>query len=281
MLRNYLIGTLIFLSASSFLKANELEQVEYELPSLVAESPEDAAPISDPVAAEELSPAPEPIVEIPLHLKPEEIPPPPAGMPGAESTTRRPAIPLEEQKFEKRFEVEIGTSFLPYDALYKPMLIETSMNWEFAKDWIWEIGRFGWAVTKFSSGLRDQVYSDLRNELQNVEGVDIDSLNVLEGDEMKHLRFVAGGSMAYRLFQGQVKLARKKDFQHEWLLRAGGAYLNFKKVKDQAGPLVGAEIRFRFDDHFDARLNADQVIGVMSKRQRSIGIFGIGFGYRF
>jgi len=97
---------------------------------------------------------------------------------------------------------------------------------------------------------------------------------------MKKLRFIAGSSMGYRFLDGELTAFRKKQFHHEWIFNLGGMYLNMKN-KHQAGPTVGAQVRFKFDQHFHAQIRADQVIGVMMKRQNSIGIFGLGMGYRF
>jgi hypothetical protein len=272
MLRHHLVFILFFsLGLNEIAFASGLEQYDY--------TEESVAEVGETVP-QTIETTPETIETAPPTETIHAAPPAPTESIVLEAAPVTPMVPSAAPAFQKKFEIELGTKVLPYDALYKPLLLEASMHWEFAEDWLWEIGRFGWAVTKFSSGLREQVYRDLKAELQGVDEVDLDSLRVLEGDEMKHLRFVTGSTMAYRLFQGQVRLARKKDFQHEWLVRLGGAYLNFKD-DHQAGPMIGAQVRFGFDDRFDARLNFDQVIGVMMARQRSIGMMGLSFGYRW
>jgi len=277
-------------------KADSLEQLEYglaEAPSDESASPTAELPIQPLPAPSPLPlPAPMPVENAaPLQgATPNEATDSPA------SSTAQPETPAQPErkesfvvqppasptsaKFEKKFEFQLGTSFLPYDALYQPLLLEASLQWEFKKDWLWEIGRFGWAITKLSSGLKDQVQNDLQRELAGVPGIDPKGIKVFEGNEMKKLRFVAGGSMGYRLLDGELTAFRKKKIHHEWIFNLGGTYFNMRN-KHQVGPTLGAQVRFKFNDHFNAQIRADQTIGVMMKRQNSIGIFGIGLGYRF
>lgn len=174
----------------------------------------------------------------------------------------------------------LGAVYLPYDAQYKPFVLETSGAYNFNNYISWEVYRFGWALGRYATGLRGQVYNDLHRQLDGVSGVDVNSIQVLGDNGMKNLRFYVGSNVQFRLFEVNVNMSQKLQFKHEWLATLGSTYFDMKS-QSQVAIDIGVRMKSYIDEHWYVDVRFNQNLGVTDDRQRSIGLFGLGIGYKF
>lgn len=208
------------------------------------------------------------------------LPPPPADLLAPASPVAEVIPHLDLKKGPSPWSSTLGLSFLPYDALYKPMVLEASFSYQLAPRWNFEFLKFGWAFWKYSTGLRGRVYNDLQRELTGAPNVDVNSLQVLQGDEMKKLLMFSGSSVYFKAFEGEMRMSATKKFKHDWHFGVGGTYFYMRSVH-QAGVDLGTRINFHMNERAHIQVRANQIVGVTSDRQNSIGIFGLAMGYRF
>src|SRR5437868_4944948 len=61
----------------------------------------------------------------------------------------------------KRISLGAEFTYLPLDAYYKPMLIEGTLSYQFTDFLSWEVGRFGYSLANYNTGLSANINQQL------------------------------------------------------------------------------------------------------------------------
>lgn len=192
-------------------------------------------------------------------------------------------LPLQAQdEFEKvqvlespryslldRFVIDADFTYLPLDAYYKPLVLEAAVSYQFHDLMTWEIGRFGYSLYNYDTGLEDSINNTLSPVSQQV---DEDELY------LKRLRFRGSSTFFLNVFYSKSNFFNKSITYHQWQIGAGPSFYDMKS-ENQLGLDFVLKVRFFLNNQFSLNIRGGHTIGFKSDVPKNITFLTLGAGF--
>lgn len=167
-----------------------------------------------------------------------------------------------------RFVLDLEISFLPLDAYYKPLNVETALSYQFTDFFTWEGVRVGYSLTNIDTGLKTAIERDNPGSA------------VTSALELGDFRYKVGTAGYVNLLYSKSNLFNRSIIYHYWQVGLGTTYYDFTDTS-QVTADVNVRVRFFLTDYLTANVRVGQSFGFKSGAPKSITNVGLGVGFAF
>lgn len=164
-----------------------------------------------------------------------------------------------------RFVFDVGFSYLPLDAYYKPALVEASVAYQPTDLFSWDMIRFGYKMYNQDTGLKASVEAQTGRTL-------IDPT-------IRTFKYRLASHGYLNLLYSKSNFFNMQTVYHQWQIGGGPSFYHMKH--NQYGVDLAFRVRFFVNDSFLLNLFGGHTIGFSSKAPRQILSFGLGGGFAF